>query len=801
MFPIELFFAATLSGLVLDPQGLPVAGARVELVCRDHALSVETDARGRFEIAAPSAGCRLSIRQLGFAPAHQPVGHETEWIIRLRVADVAEVVTVVPEPSVLSRRDPPGSVSLTDVDLKTIAGNTADLIRYASLLAGGGTRATAIYVDGLPSSVLPPIESIARISVNAGPFSAEHADGDVTFIQIVTKAPARTFRFNAGSDVLGLGGHSVIAPGSHAASRFGHVSLMGPVPHLPITFSARLSVGRTSMDVPIQAVLPLTDPHADTATSTSRVRSGALDVHYSPTSSLDGRISYRESRADASNLGVGGLVLPEAGFASSFRTREVRAAVTAVWSRGLYEGGVVVGQTHSAMIANAEGMGVAVIGDFVRGGAPSRAADTNRVQWTSKHVLRSRSSRPWSVGITLAGTDESNRQTPNPAGTLQFPDTDAYVNALAGGSTGTWFVTRGNGAVRYTNVTAAPFLQKTLVRSDHIELEGGLRADYQEGFGTTISPRISLAADWVGFNIRAGVGLFVRNLPANIFTATIANDGRHLQQFIATDVSLVNVVGAPLDRQTTVHARLASDLTRPRQLMKRISVERRLGSFISAVEYTWTEDNLLGSERLLEGAGWADVVKSNRAGQSRRLLTRISYRWKSHQAAASYERTHARDNTDGPFSFPEHPDRLAAEWARSAGASPHNFTAVGTFKLPGAVSLNVMGSWRSPAPFNITTGLDTLGNGLTLDRGGRARNSGDGPAYRSLAAYGYRRVQLPKMFGKSDRRTHLDLGVQVDNILDQRNYVSVGSIAGSPTFGKPLAAFPGRSLRVFLSLD
>lgn len=798
MFSVEVYVAAGLFGLVLDPHGLPVPRVRVELVCRDHAVSVETDTRGRFEIAAASDGCRLSIRHPGFAPEHQPVGRQKEWIIRLRVGDVVEGVTVVPEPAVRSPRHEPGSLSLSDADIRTVAGNTADLVRYASLLEGAGTRATAIYVDGLPSSVLPPIESIGRISVGAGPFSAEHAEGDVTLIHIVTKAPARTFRFNAGSDLLGLGGHNVMAPRSHSASRFGHASVRGPVPRVPITFSASVSLGRTSTDVPIQAVLPGADPQAGTARSATRVRSGALDVYYSLPLALNGRLSYRETRAESSNLGVGGLVLPEGGFTSTFSTREARATMAAVWSRMSYEGGMAAGQSQSATLANTDGMGVDVIGAFVRGGAPVRASDANRVQWSSKHVLRSNSPRPWSAGFMLTTTDLSSRQTPNPAGTFQFADIHAYESALAGRGTGTWFVTRGNGAMQHTEITAAPFLQKALVRADRLELDGGVRADYQQGFGTIISPRVSMAADWLGLEVRAGIGLFVRSVPADVFIAAMANDGKHLQQFMASKASLVDAVSVPLDRAAAIHTRLASNLTRPRQIMGRISVERRLGNLVSTLAYTWTDDALLGSERLSEGAGWSDVVKSNRAGESRRWHMRFGYRWRGQQLVANYEWTRARDNSNGPFSFPEDPRRLGSEWARSAGRSPHSFTAAGTFGLPGAVFLNVTGSWRSFAPFNITTGVDALGNGLMVDRGGRARNSGDGPGYRSLAAYGYRRVQLPKLLG-IDRRTSIDLGVQVDNLLNQRNYLSIGSIAGSPTFGMPLAAFPGRSIRFFLT--
>jgi hypothetical protein len=138
---------------------------------------------------------------------------------------------------------------------------------------------------------------------------------------------------------------------------------------------------------------------------------------------------------------------------------------------------------------------------------------------------------------------------------------------------------------------------------------------------------------------------------------------------------------------------------------------------------------------------------------------------------------------------------------RSAGVSPHNVTAAGTFRLPAAVSLTISDTWRSSAPFDITTGSDLLRNGLTVDRGGRARNSGDGPGYHSVAAYGYRRIPLPTIRARSVRRHYLDLGVQADNILNGKNYITVGSVTGSSTFGRPLAAFPGRSLRLFLNVD
>lgn len=106
-------------------------------------------------------------------------------------------------------------------------------------------------------------------------------------------------------------------------------------------------------------------------------------------------------------------------------------------------------------------------------------------------------------------------------------------------------------------------------------------------------------------------------------------------------------------------------------------------------------------------SGLVDVFESNRRAMRQRLHAQVRHAWKRHQLVVDYEFTRSRDNTDGPFSFLEQPGNLAAEWARSAGVSPHNFTVMSTVTLPAAISLNVVDTWRSRAPFNITTALDT----------------------------------------------------------------------------------------------
>lgn len=804
MFPlVAAAFVASVSGIVLDPQDLTVSDARVELRCAGHVEAVITDREGRFTVASMSDDCTLWVTHEGFTPFHHIVkGHHGPVMIRLRVAPLqhrVEVVAPRPPPAQMTF----GSIFLNadEQNLRAFAGTTADLVRYAQLLAGTASRPASLSVDGLLADTLPPIDAIAHISIHGDPFSAEYADADVTSIDIVTKAPARTFRFFMGGDTPGVDGRDLLAPALRTASRFANLGVRGPVPHLALTFSASINVSRSSQEMPIQATLRELGHHARAEKTANRNESGSLSLHYAPAPSLHVRLSFREAHARGINVGVGGVTLQEAGFASAYLTRESRVTATKLSSRFLYEGGGVIATIDSRTRANATTPGVTVGGDAVMGGASISDSRRRTMRWTAKHVVRSKSLRPWTAGLVMTGTHDVNRHTPNGGGSFYFVDAAAFSEAVAGGNTGTWYVTRGGTPVRFSSQNTVAFLQTELVRAGEFVLGGGVRADYESEFGVVASPRVSLAGKWRGVGVRAGAGLFVQRVPDNVFITIMENDGRRQRQYIATDAPLIEPAESLLQTVTSIQTRMADGLTRPRALQWRLSMERPIGSFMAALEYSVSADrHLLGSDRLRSESGLIDVFESNRSALRRRLHGYGRYAWKGHQFVAEYEFAHARDNTDGPFSFPQQSANLPAEWARSAGVPAHSMTIMSTITLPAGVSMNLVDNWRSSAPFNITTGSDSTGNGLFLDRGGRARNSGDGPRFHSVSLYAHRAIEWDDFF-KAPRGRGINISVQADNILNARNYLAIGSVAASTTFGMPLAAYPGRSVRLVLSVN
>jgi hypothetical protein len=115
------------------------------------------------------------------------------------------------------------------------------------------------------------------------------------------------------------------------------------------------------------------------------------------------------------------------------------------------------------------------------------------------------------------------------------------------------------------------------------------------------------------------------------------------------------------------------------------------------------------------------------------------------------------------------------------------------------VYLTLTDSWHGSAPYNITEAADPEGDGLFNDRGGRPRNSGNGPAFNSLSAYTSRRFAVPEKFAHAIHG--MTVGLRCDNLLGNRNYLSVGSVAGSPAFGQPMVAAMGRSVRLWFTFD
>ncbi len=792
--------AGEISGTIVDPQHQLVVGARVSLACAGETRVATTDAAGKFrlEARAPALACVVAAEYPGLGRVSRPVGEGTLVLtIELPLARLRESLLVESEPRL--ERGGLGSASFTGDALRRISSDTADLVRHAREAAGSSFGPAAIYVDGQASTVLPPATAIESLTVNQDPLSVERADGNRTQVDITTRTPEPAVRFGLGApSVFTAGGDSRLGQDTATSSRGVTGSLSGRLPALPLTFSLSFTLNERVEQVPIEAVTLDGRSADETGDQPTANRAGtlALSVHYSRPRALDVGVAFHEQRFRVSNAGIGGLTLPSAGWDESRIQRQGRVTLKRTTPGHVYRSGFLLTHGQASRSATSSETSLSVLGSFVSGGAPFAASDASHTIWTWNNVAESRGSRPLTLGLTLSGDARSTQRRPNPNGTLVFPDLAGYAAAQNGAPTGTWFGWRGEGLVSRRTIAVAPFVQKAILRSDAMTLVAGLRGDYQKDGGLHWSPRLSAVLRRSPFVWRASGGLFVHNLDNAVLLSAAERDEHHLTQLLAPNVS-----GPPQDGATSVPVtvRMITPLDASSDWIFRVSGERTRGGLTAGLEYSWMgSSHRLGSRRVPELGEWTDLLESNRRQEQHEAHARLGYSAPNGEdgVVAHYTWTQAHDDGDGPFSYRSADDDRRADWARSAGLAPHAVSVVGNVNL-GRLAVSAVATWRSSAPYDVTSTGDAAGDGLYDDRAGRRRNSGRGASYGSLSIYANRRVMLPWFGGK---RQPVDMLLRAENVLDRTNYAAYGSVLDTPTFGRPLAAMPGRSLQIGLRL-
>jgi len=278
------------------------------------------------------------------------------------------------------------------------------------------------------------------------------------------------------------------------------------------------------------------------ATTSTSSGSTLLALDYSRGETTRARVSFFGAQGRQSDVGLSGITLPEAGMSLRSDTRELRATFTTRSAGHLHRAGLVGSWSESAMTANTQRPGVSVSGAWAGGGADAAAADVRGATWALKYVVQASSNRrSWSAGAMISRGSEAESEVTNPAGRMIFETPQAYADARAGLGTGTWLGARGSGRTVYASTAVAPFVEADILQSARVRLRGGLRADYQTGGGTLLSPRLSGVATWRGSTLRWGGGIFVHDWTTGVFLQAIKNDRSHLDRFLVTSASFAEV--------------------------------------------------------------------------------------------------------------------------------------------------------------------------------------------------------------------------------------------------------------------
>lgn len=781
--------AADLAIRVIDPHGAPVRAAQITIRC-PHASSTPqigpTYRNGVF--AAPQqVGCELTVDAAGFALWQGALDDvRNSGVVRLAIESIEERIEVR-ATALQVPWSPLSSAHVAGDALRLVGQDAALALRYAKARAGTTLREDRIYVDGLPAAHLPPASTIDTISINPDPFSVLYSEADQNIVDVVSTTPDRQFWWNGGLVPRKIGGRNPLAPDMTGERRILDLSVGGPVPWTPITFSADVNRTTTLDEKPVFSAFT-GDP--ERAWSYSRARSLAIGLVGNWRPGFRTRASILSIRGEDDGVGVGGVVQPEAGMRGAVANDEARLVMDASHGEYRYRTGLSYADTDASFRASSNDVGLVVLEAITSGGAPTQMMRSMRRSWFWNSTITPTDSS-WLVGWSLGSERNHEHVESNPNGQLLFGSLTEYEAARHGLGGGTWSLATGSVRQTLRSTTWVMYGQKEWRRSPTAVLRAGARVDYQSGDGVAVSPRLSGHATVRGVELQSGIGLFRHNWSNDILMQAQRFDAEEPQWFVS-DVPFTAQRGdAPVHRIRTV---LAANFTRPRSIVVRNSLTLRRSRASAGVEHTWTTGlNRPASRRVRSGDGWIDQLESSRTLRRHQLHVRGELAIGSGSLVAHYEWVLSHDNGSGPFSFLEFPGRPDREWARSAGVAPQNVSLVASLPTMRGINAGLIFTARSRTPLDVRTGLDPQGLRLYIDRGDRGRNSGCGPAYQSLDAFANRRVAIPFL---TVRQLFVDVSLAAENLLGSANYETVGAVLASPLYGRPVAAQPGRSVRV-----
>jgi hypothetical protein len=363
------------------------------------------------------------------------------------------------------------------------------------------------------------------------------------------------------------------------------------------------------------------------------------------------------------------------------------------------------------------------------------------------------------------------------------------------------------------------------------------------------SPRFGLAWDVQnnGINVvRAGYG----RLYNTIMNGTPGNETTTLLQ---RNVNITNPTypdpyqGRSPESVAAVSSNInivSDDMVNPYSDMYNVGFSRQLGQNIAVnVDGVYTKSNafnasvnintpiessagIAATPTVRPVAGWGNILQVQSIGEQdyRALLVRLEKRYSQrYQYTASYTLARVRDNSFGATSTGTVTDFYHPEWDSGYGNADrrHTFVGSGAYLLPGDVTLGMVWTLRSTAPFSSRAGRDLNGDGQNVDGQptdyvpGTVKGMGNRDnaamlvavnAYRaanglgpisesSLSKNDYNRVDIraSKAITLGGRR-RLEVIGQVFNLFGRTNLGGIGTSfntnALSPTFGQLTTAQP-----------
>ena len=813
---------------VLDPSGAAVPKAAVTLQCaqaRSHKAVTGSNGEAVFPIA-DAAACTLLVEARGFEPRPEPVIEPDAsglFAVRLTLARREEKVTVGEDTRESLARERSFSQVLSPEEIASLPDDPEEMENELKRRAGPGA---VLRVNGFSGGRLPPKSQIRQIRIQTNRFAAEYHEGGHPGIEIVTKPGLGSWRTAVGGGVRD-GAWAADPPlasagGAQSAQRFSF-TLDGP-----------LRKDRTSLALQLQA-RDATDVYAVTALSpdapaTVRPTQQKLDfqgrVEHAWGKSQTARAEVQHNTFDRDGVGTGGLVLPERGYADD-RTEDLLRLSNQGVTRGAWatDTRVQLRREEIRWTPETRATAIDVLGAFSSGGA---TVTGERRAWSvevGQDLSRALGRHALRTGLLYEGAFLEGAERRNAEGTYTF----ASQAEWEAGRPVLFTQRKGDPRVEVDLHRVGVYAQDDWRPTDALALNGGVRYEAQSFIDgrANFSPRLGLT--WAvrpTFTVRAGAGRMFDWLEADPVAQVRSGDGTRTRDISIDMPDWPDALASGTATEATARRwALGASLVQPRVTRLSFGLERSFGPVRMNAEYAYERGaSLLRARNLAQDGGRLFEVRAEGKSRAHTVRTDAMIGAPGRRAGGmvGYMFRNGRNDTDGPLALPADDGNLAAEWGPAADDARHRIFGFGHWRILGRLRVSGQVFAQSGLPWDAITGRDDNGDTVTSDRpAGATRNTSRGAwtvdsGLRLGWDFGFGGPRTggprgPQMIavrlggddgppdiggGPDDQRYGVQLYALVSNLLNHLNPTRYGNVVGSPLFGQPVEAVPGRRLEI-----
>lgn len=488
-------------------------------------------------------------------------------------------------------------------------------------------------------------------------------------------------------------------------------------------------------------------------------------------------VRYSFSRMTAENQGIGNLTLPTRAYDTTNTDHEIRLTETMIINpttinetRFEYETG------NREQVGDNSIPTINVGSSFVGGGSQIGLSFNKTREWELQNFTTTSLGKNSQHSIKFGGRVQNisyrDRSENNFGGSFSFDNIETYIDTINGTAIPSSFnILTGNPEQKVTRTDYSLFVTDDWRINPGLTLSFGLRYENQTNINDNLNfaPRFSFAwAPGAGGArapktvFRGGIGIFYDRFSENLTLQALRFNGSEqlnlivnsrdadpirraaaiqlLQQAVFTVNGVSNVptvaeIQAALPQSNTIR-RIDSNLQSPYMYQLAMGMERQLPMRTTlSVFYIGSRSlhglrtrninapvcatltDCSGALRPIADAGNILEYESSGISNQNQMIFNVRSNFHSRFSLwGNYRLGFSNSDSDGAGSQPAYAYDLRDEYGRSGGDSRHFINLGGSITLPWGVSLNPFITAYSGRPFNITTGIDSNGDGVNNER-------------------------------------------------------------------------------------